>query len=108
MPNRMQNAIRHFMFTVQSKICWVIRKYCGKITKDCFLTSKNWIALLFMILMCYLSCLFNSRGRLRGGAAITFFGFSREVAPMDIISVLMLMVSFGMLIAFIMSDKNKK
>src|SRR5690625_5633289 len=78
MPNRMQNAIRHFMFTVQSKICWVIRKYCGKITKDCFLTSKNWIALLFMILMCYLSCLFNSRGRLRGGAAITFFGFSRE------------------------------
>src|SRR5699024_11861084 len=77
MPNRMQNAIRHFMFTVQSKICWVIRKYCGKITKDCFLTSKNWIALLFMILMCYLSCLFNSRGRLRGGAAITFFGFSR-------------------------------
>ena len=32
----------------------------------------------------------------------------REVTPMDIISVLMLMVSFGMLIAFIMSDKNKK
>ena len=46
---------------------------------------------------------------MRGGAAITFFVISRrEVAPMDIISVLMLMVSFGMLIAFIMSDKDKK
>jgi len=33
---------------------------------------------------------------MRGGAAITFFVISRrEVAPMDIISVLMLMVSFG-------------
>src|SRR5699024_2411723 len=33
---------------------------------------------------------------MRGGAAITFFVISRrEVAPVDIISVLMLMVSFG-------------
>jgi hypothetical protein len=48
---------------------------------------------------------------MRGGALITFYRdqiSGREVAPMDIISVLMLMVSFGMLIAFIMSDKNKK
>ena len=32
----------------------------------------------------------------------------RGVFPMDIINVLMLMVSFGMLVAYIMSDKNKK
>jgi len=32
----------------------------------------------------------------------------REVVPMDMESVLTLMISFGMLIAFIMSDKDKK
>jgi len=46
---------------------------------------------------------------MRGGTPITFYGnIRREVLPMDIISVLMLMISFGMLVAFIMYDKNKK
>lgn len=40
---------------------------------------------------------------MRGGAP-----YYLEVSPMDMEDVLTLMISFGMLIAFIMSDKNKK
>ena len=43
------------------------------------------------------------------GSAVLLQKFpERGVFPMDIINVLMLMVSFGMLVAYIMSDKNKK
>ena len=32
----------------------------------------------------------------------------REVMPMDVVSTLTLMISFGMLVAFIVSDKDHK
>ena len=63
---------------------------------------------LIMIVICY-----NEINRLASHEGWRSNNLLRDfkrggVAPMDIISILMLMVSFGMLIAFIMSDKTKK
>ncbi len=47
---------------------------------------------------------------MRGGVPTNLLWISprREVMPMDIENVLTLMIAFGMLVAFIMSDKNRK